>query len=145
MAEEWETNKEKKKFGEPTCGLSGDCTTPIGFEEQDRLIEDQNNQEIDTTVAVSLTISKSKRDIFIKELLKVFTNKQEIVLRVIDNEIKAKLTFYSLTGRSGEGLKHGFKPLDMYISLRNLATLLGINKGRSFPSFSVLSYIKSIP
>ena len=125
MAEEWDINKEKKKFGEPTCG---DCTPPTGFEGQERLIEVQKNEKIDTTVAVSLTISKSKRDIFIKELLKVFTDNQEIVLRVSDNEIKARLTFYSSTGRSGEGLKHGFKPLDMYISLRNLATLLGVDK-----------------
>ena len=77
---------------------------------------------------VSLTISKDKRDIFIEKLLKSFTDNQKIVLKVIKNEIKTNLTFYSSTGRSGEGLKHGFRPLEMYISIRNLATLLGIDK-----------------
>jgi hypothetical protein len=128
MAEEWETNEEKKKFGEPTCELSGDCTPPIGIEGQDRLIKVKKNEEIDTTMAVSLTISNSKRDNFIEELLKTFTENQDIILKVSDNEIKARLTFYSSTSRSGEGLKHGYEPLDMYISLRNLATLLGVDK-----------------
>jgi len=80
---------------------------------------------------LSLTISKgkrNKRNIFIEELLKTFTDNQKIVLNVIDNEIKTRLTFYSSTGRSGEGLKHGFRPLSIYISIRNLATLLGIDK-----------------
>jgi hypothetical protein len=75
-----------------------------------------------------MTISKSNKSSFIKKLLKVFTDNQEIILRVTDNETISRLTFYSSTGRSGEGLKLGFKPLDMYISLRNLATLLGVDK-----------------
>ncbi|HEC38597.1 MAG TPA: hypothetical protein ENI29_10200, partial [bacterium] len=80
---------------------------------------------------LSLTISKgkrNKRNIFIEELLKTFSDNQKIVLKNIDNEIKTRLTFYSSTGRSGDGLKHGFKPLNMYISIRNLAILLGIDK-----------------
>jgi len=69
-----------------------------------------------------------RREIFIKILLKTFTDNQKLVLNVIENDIKTRLSFYSLTGRSGKGLRHGFKPLDIYISLQNLATLLGIDK-----------------
>jgi len=69
-----------------------------------------------------------KREIFIEILLKTFTDNQKLVLNVIENDIKTRLSFYSSTGRSGKGLRHGFKPLDIYISLQNLATLLGIDK-----------------
>lgn len=61
-------------------------------------------------------------------MLKTFTNNQSIVLDVVNSNIKRELSFYSLTSRSGEGLKHGFKPLERYISLTNLATLLGVDK-----------------
>ena len=69
------------------------------------------------------------KDEFLHSLLSDFTKYQVEILKVINSEIASELTFYSPISRSGVGLRRGSAPLDGFISLRNLATLLGINKG----------------
>ncbi|MHA1491820.1 MAG: hypothetical protein ACTSRI_19475, partial [Promethearchaeota archaeon] len=75
---------------------------------------------------LTLAIFSTKKQAFLRKLLEIFTQKQDIILNHIFKNVRNKLTFYSPTGRSGKGLKHGFPPFDNFISIRNLATLLGI-------------------
>jgi len=99
-------------------------------------IATENCQSKSSEIANIFVINSVKKDCFLRTLLEDFTLKQNFILDILKNDIINKLTFYSANGRSGTGLKHGYPPFRDFISLRNLAILLGVNKGNLISSMN---------
>lgn len=115
--------------------------TNMGTKEKEGIKESQVNGN--ETYCETFVNSVKKED-FLRKLLEIFTLKQEIILRHTKEEKIKNLSFYSPTSRSGTGLKHGYPPLDDFISLRNLATLLGVNKNNLIALSNQFSVILKI-